>query len=829
MLESKISRKLTFHARHSIKEAGEIARSAGAAGVEPKHLLLAIYLEKGSLGSTLLENMGFDREILDKFCLESAGAPDDSPKTEAPAFSLQLKTIITRAYSLASRFSYPYVGSEHLIYALIESSDPDIQAILAEMNVEKKDIRSALKVNLGAENLPNLSKMFNLPDISLSRKPEQEAHPTPFLDQYGIDLTEEASGNEDETAASRSKEIERMIQILGRKTKNNPLLIGEPGVGKTTLVNALARRILDNGAGPILSGKRIVSLDLALVVAGTNFRGEFEARLKEIIHEAGANPDIILFIDEIHTIIGAGNTSGGLDAANILKPALSRGEIQCIGATTFAEYKRHIEKDPAFERRFQPVPVAEPTPEEARRILLESKASYEAFHNTAITPEAIEAAVELSVRYIPDRFLPDKAFDLLDEAASFLRQQSPSHPLSLAVHKLEKERSAKARLKDEMVKKEDFEKAARLREAEKKLSARLRQLRSRLKRLGKQRTVTVEAADIAKVVSQITRIPLEKIASQQHARVTSLQKRLSRSIVGQSETLEKLSHTLLRSFSGISSQERPLGSFLFLGPSGVGKTLTAKILAEELFEDPQALIRIDMSEFMERHNIAQMIGAPAGYVGYGEGGKLTEQVRRRPYSVVLFDEIEKAHPDVFNILLQVLDEGVLTDAEGRRVSFRNALVILTSNIGTQAFTRTARIGFQENAEPSRMAARFEAVRQDVMEELRRSVRPELLNRLDHVTVFQPLGRKELRQIARLELNALKARLGRRRITLRFDSGLTSFLAEKSFAVEQGARLVRKNVQDLVESAVARELLVRPKASAFRLGVEEGAVTCRTDR
>jgi ATP-dependent Clp protease ATP-binding subunit ClpC len=829
MLESKISRKLTFHARHSIKEASEIARSTGASAIEPKHLLLAIFLEKGSLGSMLLENMGFEQETLNTFCLQtSPAAPPKktSPKkgVSTPTFSLSLKAIITRAYSLASRFSYPYVGSEHLIYSLIESADADIENILKAMSVEKKDIASAIKANLGAENLPNLSKMFNLPEISLSRKQSRKIQPTPFLDQYGVDIMEEATQNND-LITGRSEEIRRMIQILGRKNKNNPLLIGEPGVGKTTLVNALAQRILNNEAGPLLADKKIIALDLALVVAGTNFRGEFEARLKEIIHEASLNPNVILFIDEIHTIIGAGNTSGGLDAANILKPALSRGEIQCIGATTLAEYKRHIEKDPAFERRFQPIHVTEPTPEEAKRILLESKETYETFHNTIITPEAIEAAVDLSVRYLSDRFLPDKAFDLLDEAASYVRQGSPVHPLVLTLQKLEREKVAQAKLKETLVKKEKFEEAARLREEEKRLSQRIRQIKARLTKTQKRSSVVLDTSHIAQVVSHITRIPQEKISSQQHAKLATLEHALNRAIIGQGETTQKITNTLLRSFSGISSHDRPLGSFLFLGPSGVGKTLTAKVLAETLFEDRHSLIRIDMSEFMERHSIAQMIGAPAGYVGYGEGGKLTEQIRRRPYSVVLFDEIEKAHPDVFNILLQILDEGMLTDAEGRKVSFRSALIILTSNIGTQAFTKSARIGFQDNVETLKLQTEFEHIKKDVLEELKQRMRPELLNRLDHITVFNPLSKADLEGIARLELNALKSRLAQRTIAFRYDKKVVQFLIEKSFAVSQGARLVRKNIQDFIESVIAQELMRSPQAASVACTVRNNTIIC----
>ena len=827
MLESKISRKLTFHARHSLKMAGEIARAGRAEMIETKHLLLALYLERGSLGSILLENMGFKEEKLNALCLDQGASErhERQIKVRHIAFSEQLKVVITRAYSLARSFSYPYVGSEHLMYALVESRDSNIKDILKTLNIEKKKVRSILKAHLGSLHFPHFSRMLELPEMGFTKNKNTSGSNTPFLDQYGLDITRQATEHP-EKYTGRVRELSRMIHILGRKNKNNPLLIGEPGVGKTTLVSALAQGILSGTAGSHLSGKRIIALDMALIVAGTNFRGEFEARLKEILHEAETNPDIILFIDEIHSIIGAGNTSGGLDAANILKPALSRGTLQCIGATTLAEYKRYIEKDPAFERRFQAVSVAEPSPAEAREILGESRESYEVFHRVTITPEAIGAAVDFAVRFLPDRFLPDKAFDLLDEAAAGMRKDHPDNDMLVTLRELEKERATQTLLKDELVSQEKYEEAHTLQTKERLLSQEIETIKTTLKKQVNSPGEPLTALDIARTVSHMTRIPLEKLISQENARVTSLTAALETQLIGQTEAIEKLTNTLLRAYSGLGSPDRPLGSFLFLGPTGVGKTLSAKLLASHLFEDPQALIRLDMSEFMERHSLAQMIGAPAGYIGYGEGGKLTEKVRHKPYSVVLFDEIEKAHPDVFNILLQILDEGLLTDAEGRSVSFRNTLIILTSNIGTQAFTAAARLGFREKGSvPQDTNERFESVRTEVLESLKHSLRPELLARLDHTVVFRPLSPIDLEKIVRLELETLKTRAHSRGLKLRFDRALIRHLSTQSNSPEQGARLVRKNIRETVENFLAKHLLAHAKnTKTLTLSVKDGKIT-----
>lgn len=835
MLKSTLFAKLSSHARQSLKEAVQVALSAGAPVIEPKHLLLAIILEKGSIGGLILRNAGLTEDALRSVCFPPASndTGEDTPpqghrrnrkpvrQSGNPALSSALRSAITRAFSLASELRYPYVGSEHIMYAIIEKPDHDVRTALATARIDTAKVNALLRTNFGFPTLSNLSQMFDFSDVSVAERPV-ETEPdsaTPYLDQYGIDLMEEESDPSMGRLQFRGREVERMIHILGRRTKNNPLLIGEPGVGKTTLVHALAQRILMGTAGPLLADKRIIGIDLALVVAGTNFRGEFESRLKEIIHEASENSDVILFIDEIHTIVGAGNASGSLDAANILKPALSRGEIQCIGATTFAEHKRHIEKDPALERRFQPVLVAEPTPDEAVHILSESRKQYEDFHAVSLPNETLRAAVDTSVRYISDRFLPDKAFDLLDEAASAVRQTHAGQNRTYSViRSLEKQLAKQNRLKENLVSEALYDQAIRLKSEVDRLSNEIATLRKAADQEVRGTRIIITPDDIARVASRATGIPYEKLSLQPGETVATLEEALSQRIIGQSSILKDLSTSIVRSWSGVSAPHRPLGSFLFLGPSGVGKTLTAKVLAEVLFGSDKSLIRLDMSEFGERHTVAQMIGAPAGYVGYGEGGKLTEQIRRQPYSVVLFDEIEKAHPDAFNVLLQILDEGYLTDAEGRRVNFRNTIVILTSNIGTQAFNRSARLGFHHQANGTDTSIPdFTAVRNDVLEEVRRQLRPELLNRLDRIAVFEPLTPEAIRSIITLELRRLRDRLTKQKVSLTFPKNLDTWLLPK---IDQkgGARFVRNAIETHIETPIAFALLntARPTRLAVRI-------------
>ena len=817
MLESKISQKLTFHAKKCLKDAKDLAQRENSPEVRLKHLLFSIYLEEGCLGSIILKNMKIGKAHFDKFNLLSKKKKEGDAKKEIHElrFSQGIISVITKAYSLASNFNYPYVGTEHLIYAILETDDKEIAAIIQKLDIEnKKSFENIIGSPISGDTLANLSKFFDLPEITLSKNKNGETPATPYLNQFCSDLNKETA-KRDEIIIGREREIERIVNILGRKNKNNPILIGDPGVGKTALVSKLAQKINSGEAPNKLLGKKILSLDMALVVAGTSFRGEFEARIKEIIREATINKNVILFIDEIHNVVGAGNLSGGLDAANILKPALSRGDIQCIGATTLSEYKKHFEKDPALERRFQTLRVNEPSAEDTKKILEGIRGSFEKFHNVNISNEAIEQSVNLSAKYINNRFFPDKAIDLIDETASAIKNKRKTLDFGKKIKFLETEREKIIEQKNNLVNQENYDEALRLRQDEKELSKKIDILKKKRVEIEKEKAITIKGSDIAATVSQITGIPLEKITPQKStAKIKNLEKNLKSKIIGQEEALEKIADILIRSSSGIANPDRPMGSFLFLGPTGVGKTFTAKILAQDFFGSPQNLVRIDMSEFMERHNVSRLIGAPAGYVGYEEGGKLTEKIRHQPYSIVLFDEIEKAHPDVFNILLQILEDGTLTDAEGKEINFKNTVIILTSNLGTSQFTSSAQIGFSARggsayggkSSHKNRKSNFEEIRNKVIEELKRQVKPEIINRLDHIVVFNPLREKEIKKITKLELENLKKRLKIQGIDFSYSNKLAEFTAKKSLAFDQGARLIRRNIQDLVENKIARAIV-----------------------
>ena len=670
MQDTHFTHKLTFHARHSLQESRSLALFAKSLEVGPEHLLLAIFLENGSLGNNLLENMGFEKERLSKLCLTKGISRRKTPPEEViipPSESL--KKVLERAYSIASQFQSPYVGTEHFVYALLEADDTALDEIFLELEIDEKKIETTLATHMGFEKLPDLARLFDMQEprqeISFGKtRTQQETSGTPTLAQYALDLTA-PEALPDHVLSGREEELTRLTQILARKQKSNPLLVGEPGVGKTALVSALAQKIKSGTVPRQLIGKRIYALDLALIVAGTNFRGEFEARFKEIIREATESDNVILFIDEIHTLVGAGNTSGGLDAANILKPALARGDIQCIGATTESEFKRHIEKDAALERRFQTLRLNEPSQELTLTMLKNAKNAYEKHHQVTISDDLLPTIVELSVRYIADRFLPDKAFDVLDEAATLVEQKNVETKAFRQKTMLEQELKENRNIKASLIQNNAYDEAAKWHERIVVLEKKLARTKEAPKTEAKD-FPQLEKKHILETVSRIASIPLHKLDTPRpKVRLMSLRRALAREIIGQQKALAVLDHIFARSLAKLEHTDRPLGSLLFLGPTGVGKTLTAKIIAREFFGDDKALIRLDMSEFMERHSVAQILGAPAGYVGYGEGGKLTEQVRKRPFSVILFDEIEKAHPDVFNLLLQILDEGHLTDAEGR--------------------------------------------------------------------------------------------------------------------------------------------------------------------
>ncbi len=813
--------KLTNHAKQAFIESENLARKFGHAEIDNIHLLYAIYLKKGSLGSNILKDFGIKETDLKKLLEQEKNANTKSVKKNQFLPSGNLKKTFTSAYAIAKKLSYPYVGTEHLVHAIVNSNDALIINLLSNNNL--KPTSKSIVALFDPAQLSNLPKFFDIPDISLGKPSSKKSSVTPFINKFCIDINKEVR-KKNELIIGREKELQRIINILGRKNKNNPILVGEAGVGKTALISGLAHLINSGSVPPSLYRKKIMNLDVAQLIAGTSFRGEFETRLKEIIKEASAHQNIIIFIDEIHTIVGAGNLSGGLDLANILKPALARGELQIIGATTFSEYKKYIEKDAALERRFQMIQVEESSKDEAEKILLGIRKNYEAFHNVSISNEAIKLAVELSIRYIQNRFLPDKAIDVIDEAASNIRSKQRISDFLHQIGKLEDRKLALLEEKEKLVGQEDYEKAIELRSQEKEVEQQINVLRKKQSAIESDFPVNITAQDVIETIAKISKIPVEKLSADSGSKIKNIQKVLNSQIIGQKEAIGKLAGALLRSQSGVSNPDRPLGSFLFLGPTGVGKTMTAKILAQEFFGNPKALIRIDMSELMERHNVASLIGSPAGYIGYGEGGKLTEKVRRNPYSVILFDEIEKAHPDVFNILLQILEDGILTDAEGLRVDFKNTIIILTSNIGTADFTNASKLGFESTDKNDAVSKKFNEIKYHTIKELEKRMRPELLNRLDHILVFNSLGEVEIKRITEKELGKLADRLTKQKISLSFNNAVINFIAEKSLAWNQGARLIRKNIQELLENPISEMIIYgRVKNGKIGVGIGKGEI------
>ncbi len=796
--------KMSQRAKKTIREAGRIAYFHKSLTILPVHLLTAIYFERGSVGSAFLKKLGFqDDDFIAPILAEQTIDPRSSIEDIAE-LSEPTKKIIVRSYAFAQSSHSPYVGTEHLTHALLRSKDPEVESLLQTVGKRTNHATTQPSGENIFQNEPlPLSHFLNLPEFNLLHRPtEQEG--SSAIDQFCLDLRDRVGSKTDDPHIGRTKELKKLIYILGRKKKNNALLLGEPGVGKTALVSGLMRRILEGTVPELLKDTVIYELDMASVVAGTSFRGEFEERLKAIIEEASQDPQILLFIDEIHTIVGAGNSNGALDAANILKPALARGTLRCIGATTLGEFKKHFEKDAALNRRFQSILIEEPSKKETCDILLGTLPTFEDFHHLKIEPEAIKVAVTLASRFVPERSFPDKALDIIDSACSIKRAEQPPHALDASIRSMEQKLNALLDQKQEAINTEKYDIAEKLQREERSLIKHLKE--EKLKRKQGRPKVWVTKLDIEKAVAQNTGMPLDTIRSTTYLRIQDLRKHLLATVIGQSEVLTRIIQTLMRSSVGLSSSNRPLGSFLLLGPTGVGKTLSAKTIAQYFFQKKSSFIRVDMSEFRERHTISGLLGAPAGYVGYGEGGTLTEKIRRNPHCLVLFDEIEKAHPDILNILLQILEEGELTDAEGRKVSLTDTIVVLTANIGSNELFAPSSLGFDASQNSALNKESFKTIRDRLLKQLPEHIRPEILARLDEILVLEPLDKKDLQKITSTELRRIKKTLEQKNIYLSWDRSSIAFLAAESLKRNQGARPVRKVLQSQVEDVIASLLL-----------------------
>ncbi len=777
--------RFTERAQKVLIHAQEAAKGLGHNYVGTEHLLLGLLQDDGGSAVKVLRSMGVTYEGVERIVLTLIGK-GDYKFTENFGYTPRTKKVMELSVREARDMGHSYVGTEHILMALVREKDGVAARIIAQLGADLDQIQRLIMKSFQEESTDGRLK-------TTQKK-------TPALDQFGRDLTQAAKDGELDPVIGRTKEIERIIQILSRRTKNNPVLIGEPGVGKTAVAEGLAQRIVEGSVTELLRNKRVVSLDLSGMLAGAKFRGDFEERMKNALKDIKNAGNIILFIDEIHTLIGAGAAEGAIDAANILKPALARGELQAIGATTLDEYRKHIEKDAALERRFQPVMVGEPTLEESVAILAGLRDRYEAHHKVTITDEAIHAAVQLSDRYISDRFLPDKAIDLIDEAASKVRIQSLTAPPDMK--EIESRLEAVRKEKVEAVNNQDYEKAAKMRDEEAAIKLEMDKHIEAWRASRDTKKLTVGEKEIADVVSSWTNIPVMQLTQDEAERLLHLEQTLHARVIGQDEAVTAVAKAIRRARAGLKDPKRPIGSFIFLGPTGVGKTELSRALAEALFGDEDAMIRLDMSEYMERHSVSRLMGSPPGYVGYEEGGQLTEQVRRKPYSVVLLDEVEKAHPDVFNTLLQIMEDGRLTDGQGRTVDFRNTVLIMTSNVGAHSMKQRA-LGF---AAAESDVQTYERLKENVMEELRRTFRPEFLNRVDETIVFHQLNEADTRKIVTLMMDSVAKRLAEREIYLTMSEPALDYLAREGFDPEYGARPLRRAIQRMVEDRLSEEIL-----------------------
>jgi ATP-dependent Clp protease ATP-binding subunit ClpC len=790
-------RKVMYLAR---EEAGRLHHDY----IGTEHLLLGIIREGEGIAATVLNNLGLDLDTIRRSIEDMVPTSGGTLTIGEIPFTPRAKRVLELSVEEARLFGHNYVGTEHLLLGLIREGEGVAARVLVDLGADRKRVREETLKLLGG-TAPGAAKQAE-------KKSE-----TPALDQFGRDLTQLAADAALDPVIGRETEIERVIQVLCRRKKNNPVLIGEPGVGKTALVEGLAQRIVDNKAPEPLKDKRLLTLDLASVVAGTKYRGQFEERLKAVMNEIRESSNIIIFIDELHTIVGAGGAEGAIDASNMLKPALARGELQCIGATTLDEYRKYIEKDGALERRFQPIQVEPPTVDETIQIIRGLRDKYEAHHGVKITDEAIEQATRLSDRYISDRFLPDKAIDVIDEAGSRARLAVSAIPTEL--RDLEKELDQVTKEKESAIQAQEFEKAAKFRDTEKNLRRRLRDIHKNWRESKEEVKAVVDGEAVAAVVSMMVGIPVVRIEEEESAKLLRMEEELRHRVVGQQEALVAVSRAIRRSRAGLKDPRRPIGSFIFLGPTGVGKTELARALAEFLFEDESSLIRVDMSEYMEKFAVSRLVGAPPGYVGYEEGGQLTEKVRRKPYSVVLLDEIEKAHPDVFNILLQVLDDGQLTDSYGRRVDFKNCVLIMTSNVGARKIKSSTVLGFGSKDDKSSTEQR---IQQKLMEEVRKTFNPEFLGRVDEILVFHPLGREEIAEIVDILMGQSMSRLKAQNLEVVLSDDAKEFLIEVGFDPAAGARPMRRTIQRHIEDPLSDAMLRGEFASGDRILINRKA-------
>ena len=787
--------KFTTRAKKAMEIASDFAKEFKHNYVGTEHILYGLVREGNGVASKVLENNGITSENVKEEIIELIGIGEN--EIVATGFTPRTKRVLENSYTEAKKIKYDYIGTEHLLIGIIKEEDCIATRILIDLNINISKLYNEIL------NVVNELDDVIIQDGDKKNSKTKDYNNTPTLNQYGIDLTKKALEGKLDPVIGRKEEIQRLIQILSRRTKNNPCLVGETGVGKTAIIEGLAQKICIGDIPEMLKQKRVITLDISGMVAGAKYRGDFEDRIKKALAEVKKMGNVILFIDEIHTIVGAGSAEGAIDAANILKPMLARGEIQLIGATTITEYRKYIEKDSALERRFSCVNVPEPSKEDTILILNGLRDKYEAHHNVKITDGAIKAAINLSVRYINDRFLPDKAIDLIDEAASKARLKAYIEPQK--IKDLQDEIKNIEKDKNEAIRSQKFEKAAELRDKEKELKQKFEKENEKWKNKNTKKIINITEENIEEIISKWTGIPTEKINDNENEKLKNLEKSLHERVIGQNEAIEAVAKAIRRGRVGLKDPNIPIGSFLFLGPTGVGKTELSKALAENLFEGEKNLIRIDMSEYMESHSVSKLIGSPPGYVGFDDGGQLTEKVRTKPYCVILFDEIEKAHPDVMNILLQVLDDGRLTDSNGRTVDFKNTVIIMTSNIGARLITDKKNLGFLNSNEDNK---EYENTKKDVMAELKKELKPEFLNRIDEIIVFHKLNDEEIGKIVEIMLKQVQNRLKEQNYIVEFKSNLKDFIAKQGINKSFGARPLKRTIQNLVEDKLAEEILRR---------------------